>query len=77
MITHISELMETVNPNAKRINDRHRYWVKKCDVWTRVSKDYFDARSDCALRIDTLVTVHTEKLTRHYKSCYFSIPNAL
>lgn len=59
---YTSELMRTVNNETERT----QYYVRKCGVFTRISKAEYNERRDSADGVSCLYTKAKGKFTRHY-----------
>ncbi len=65
---YYSSLKTTTNKMTGKIY----YYVKKCDVFTRISKGEYWERSEWAIRSDGFLTTSNSKFTYQFKTIYFN-----
>ena len=61
----LSELKTVTN-----VNGVTRYYIKKCDVWTRVSKADYEHREADATRQDSFITKVIRGNVHQFKTVY-------
>ena len=68
-VRHVSELLRTVN----NITGATRYFVKICDVMTRISKADYNERRDTAWGVNNLFNTTSKRVNRFYTGVTYYI----
>lgn len=63
---YISELRETIS------NGKTFYYVRKCGVFSRISKKEYQSRVDSSFRSDTFYTILLKNKVQQHKTIYMN-----